>query len=111
MSSTYLADIQQAILAGTWRISVHAQAELLNDLLVGPEVMASITANGQMIEYYPSTGRGPSCLILSWISPQEPVHTVIAYPAYGITSVAIMVTVYRPNLRPQEWSSDFCTRM
>ncbi|HEY7359129.1 MAG TPA: DUF4258 domain-containing protein [Ktedonobacterales bacterium] len=70
----------------------------------------------RIIEDYPQDPRGPSCLLLALVNGR-PIHTVVAYPAkrhatsMGISAVAVIITVYRPDERPQEWSADYQTRL
>jgi hypothetical protein len=109
MEDEILVKIIEAIKRGDKRISSHAKKELKNDNLEYDLVWGSLES-GQIIEIYPDTGRGPSYLILSWLSPDDPVHTVIGYPAWGLVSIAVMITVYRPNYSPDEWNESYTTR-
>lgn len=89
-------------------VSLHAADEAAADNLDPDDVWASIVFNGEVIEDYPDAKRGPCCLILSWLFGQ-PVHTVVAYPARR--NIAFMITVYRPDEQPHEWSPDFRKRL
>jgi hypothetical protein len=98
-------------------ISPHALSEALADGLDIDDIWASLLdPAAEVIEDYPSDPRGPSCLMLSFVS-QRPVHTVIAFPCkrYAanrqIPAIAFLITVYRPDLRPHEWDARFRTRL
>lgn len=59
----------------------------------------------EIIEDYPLDPRGPSCLVLSWVSPDEAIHTVLAY----WSELPILITAYRPNM--EVWEGDNRTRL
>jgi hypothetical protein len=61
---------------------------------------------GDVIETYPDTGRGPSYLLLHWIG-EAPVH-VVAADKDGFT---LIVTVYDPRTEPDEWTDDYSQRL
>jgi len=109
--------LKQAIQRQHTLLTRHAQNELIADLLEEESVWLSILAPGaRIIEEYPDDPRGPSCLILSFVQ-QQPVHTVVAYPARRAAAaqqhiaVAVMITAYRPDKRPHEWDADYQTRL
>lgn len=60
---------------------------------------------GEIIETYPDTGRGPSYLLLYWIG-DVPIH-VVAADKEGFT---IIITVYDPRTEPDEWTNDYSQR-
>jgi len=111
------ADLRIAIRQQRIFTTGHAYTELAADGLKAAPIWASILdASAEMIEDYPTDARGPSCLILSFVDGQ-PIHSVVAYPAarhavrQGLPTVAVMITVYRPDQRPHEWSADLRTRL
>ena len=55
----------------------------------------------KVIEDYSADRRGPSCLVLAWITPSEALHSVIGYAG----DKAEVITVYRPTLN--KWFDDF----
>jgi len=109
--------IRQAIQQSDRFAGRHANQEAANDDLRIDEIWKSICAAGaEIIEEYPDDLRGPSYLILSF-SAGHPIHSVIAYPAkrYAVQrqvqTIAFLITTYRPDRRPQVWSTDYRTRM
>ncbi len=95
----------------------HAIHEANADALDLDEVWAGVLKrSAEVIEEYPTDPRGPSCLILCHLK-RRPVHCVVAYPSkrhaanLAVPSVAVLITVYRPDARPQEWTHDYRTRL
>jgi YgiT-type zinc finger domain-containing protein len=89
-------------------VTAHALAEAISEGIDVADVWRSfLDAGTSIVEDYPTDPRGASCLILSLISG-DPIHSVIAYPskrhaaARQVSAVAVLVTVYRPDLRPHE---------
>ena len=88
--------------------TVHAIQEALNDALPQRDVEDALASDAEIIEDYPNDPRGPSCLALAHLlADQRPVHTVIGYSMLPM----VIVTVWRPDLEPHKWSSDFRRRM
>jgi hypothetical protein len=99
------------------RITGHAVLEMAADQVQPDELWESLlAAAARIIEDYPQDLRGPSCLLLTFVSGR-PIHVVVAYPAkrhaapMGVPAVAVVITVYRPDARPHEWSEDYQTRL
>ena len=112
-----LQAIQSAIQQGVYFAGSHAQSAAIDDGLVVADIwLALLAPHAIIIEEYLADSRGASCLILCEINGQ-PVHVQIAYPAkwyatrQRIAALAFMITVYRPNARPHEWSVDYQTRL
>jgi len=112
-----LQSLRAAIAGGYTGESVHAAIEAAADLLLVGEIWQSISAaDSEAIEDYPNDPRGPSCLLLSFVQGQ-PIHSVIAHPASryaanrGLPQAALLITVYRPDQRPHEWSGDYRVRL
>lgn len=61
--------------------------------------------NGEVIETYPDTGRGPSYLLLYWIDG-TPLHVVAA----DKEEFTIIITVYDPRTEPDEWTDHYSRR-
>lgn len=112
-----LLALQGDVRRGVRLVSTHALSEAIADGLRPADVWAGIAGStAEVIEDYPHDPRGASCLILCFVQGR-PVHSVVAYPSKRLaaqrqlSSLPFMVTVYRPDLRPHEWSSDFRTRV
>ena len=58
----------------------------------------------EIVEDYPEDRRGSSCLILAWMTSEQPLHAVVAY----WSEIPQVITVYRPNL--ERWHEDYRTR-
>lgn len=109
--------LQTAIRLHQRLITQHGLSEALADQLDPFDVWDSLLGRAvEVIEDYPSDPRGASCLILSFVG-NRPIHSVIAFPSpraaaqLGHSAVAVLITVYRPDQRPTEWSSDFKQRL
>lgn len=96
----------RAAVAGQIRIGTHGLKGLRDDALDIDEVRGSIVTNGVIIEDYPNDQRGPSCLMLSFLSDGRPVHTCWAW--HDVQSEPFLITVYRPS--PLHWQADCRTR-
>lgn len=94
-----LPGLQQDVANGRRLAGGHALKEANDEGLDLNDVWAAIVANGQVIEDYPTDPRGPSCLILCWVSI-TPVHAVVAWSP--TKTYAFLITVYRPD-RDSKW--------
>ena len=63
--------------------------------------------DGEIIEQYEDTGRGPSYLLLHWID-NRPLHVVAADKAKEEKTV--VVTLYDPQTRADKWTDDYRRR-
>lgn len=63
--------------------------------------------DGEIIERYEDTGRGPSYLLLHWID-HRPLHVVAADEAKEEKTV--VVTLYDPQTRADKWTDDYRRR-
>jgi hypothetical protein len=111
-----LSALQAAIQQHDRLATTHALREALADSLDIGDIWASLAdATCEVIEDYPTDPRGASCLLLSFVAGR-PIHTVVAFPApqiaaaRGVAAVAVLITVYRPDLAPGSWSADYRTR-
>ena len=86
-----IEDIKARVRAGHFRFSLHAEMEAEADNLDIAQIVAAILA-GEVLEQYPETGRGESCLIVGF-SDQTPIHIVCGMRAKNV----IIVTVYIPG--------------
>lgn len=107
----------QAIAQGHTLVTQHALEEMLADGITAQQtIWASLLVSAELVEDYPTANRGPCCLLLSYLPDGRPLHTVVAYPATRLATqrqlaaLAVLITVYRPDQRPHEWSTDYRTR-
>ena len=98
--------IQRAVMAGRYRFTDHGEEERDADDLTETEVLGG-TADGKIIEDYPTALPMPACLVLGQLPDGAPLHTVWAYDAQN--DYAVLITVYRPD--PSRWSADFHVRV
>lgn len=87
-----LDDIQALVRTGDYYISRHADVEMHNDDLSITEIEEALL-NGVIIEQYPDTGRGQSCLVAGFTKSGKPVHIVSGFHTGCLT----IVTVYVPT--------------
>jgi hypothetical protein len=86
-----LDEIKSNIRNGKFRLSLHAEVEAeAENLRIGQIVEAVL--DGQVLEAYPDTGRGESCLIVGF-AEKMPVHVVCGTRTENV----IIVTVYIPG--------------
>ncbi len=78
--------------AGQYRFSLHAEMEAEEEDLDIAQIVDAIL-NDDILEQYPDTGRGESCL-LAGFSKDTPIHAVCGCRA----GYVIIVTVYIPDL-------------
>ena len=83
--------IQNKIRCGEDSFSRHAEQERQNDNLTIAEVREALL-NGMIIEQYPDTGRGDSCLVAGFTDCGKPVHIVCGERNERI----VIITVYIP---------------
>ncbi len=100
-----LPDIQARIREGAFLESRHARNERSHDNLTLHEVEAALLSGG-ILEQYPDTGRGESCLIVGF-SGATAIHIVCGWSGPGKNAV-VLVTVYKPG--PPKFSDPW-TRM
>jgi hypothetical protein len=86
--------------------TLHAVLEAAADAMGQDEAEAAVAKDGEVIEDYPGDVRGASCLVLAHLADGRPLHMVIGYAREPFR----IITVYRPDLRPELWSPDFRTR-
>ena len=72
--------------------TLHGDKERQNDNLLISEVLEAI-ANGIIIEQYPDTGRGVSCLVAGFTMMGKPVHIVCG----ELNNKIVIITVYIPS--------------
>ena len=84
-------DIKAKISAGQLFFSSHAEEERMDDGLTARQVLEAIL-NDEILEQYPDTGCGESCLVLGY-SGQTPIHAVCGYRGEAV----VIITVYIPK--------------
>lgn len=110
--------LKQTIAQGAVEVTQHAYEAMLADGITAQQtIWASLLASAELIEDYPNASRGACCLLLSFLPDGRPLHSVVAFPALRVArpgaapAVAVLITVYRPDHRPHEWSADYRTRL
>ena len=83
--------IKQLIRQDDYLYSLHADIERKTDNLTLMQVEEALL-NGEILETYPNTGRGESCLIVGF-SAELPIHVVCGWRGEKI----VLVTVYIPQ--------------
>ena len=106
MNSGTFDRILKLVREGTYKISTHALAELIEDELTSDDVVSSMS-DAELIEDYPDFPKGRSVLLLHTRGDGVPVHTVWGIPK-GYDSPAVLITAYVPD--KAKWSEDFRKR-
>lgn len=86
-----IEDIKSSVRSGDFRLSLHAEIEAANEDLEIAQIVRAILG-GQLLEDYPDTGRGESCLLVGF-ADSVPIHVVCGMRA----NIAIVITVYIPG--------------
>lgn len=97
-------DIQKAIRAARYRITIHATREMDNDKLFETDIIA-VSLAGEAIEEH--VRFQPGVVVLGRLPSGAPVHAVWAYS--NARDYAVLKTAYRPD--PAKWSADFRQRV
>jgi len=86
--------------------SRHALTKLAPETVSVVDVEIALR-QAKVIEEYPHLHRHlPDCLVLIFVSPDEPIHCVVALNEPR--DYILIVTVYRPTA--EEWKDDWRTR-
>lgn len=92
---TVTVDAVRALLReGRWAWSAHAQ-QAAGGWQVSAEDLTEILDGAELLEQYPSTGRGPSALLLGHTRGGRALHAVVGYSRTGNL---VIVTVYEPTM-------------
>ena len=84
--------IQKQVRKNQYYFTGHGDLERMNDNLAITEIEEAILT-GKIIENYPDTGRGESCLIAGFTDTGKPIHAVC-----GIRGDwPVIITVYIPS--------------
>lgn len=84
--------LQDRVAENEYVYSRHADNERQDDNLLLDEIEESVLS-GRILEQYPDTGRGESCLIAGFTSEGKPIHVVCGKRK----NKAVIVTVYIPT--------------
>ena len=91
-----LARIKSQATAGTYRVTQHAQQEMVEEEVSLNEVLAALQ-RGEILEHYPEHRRGACCLVYGFTPAGRPLHIVCT----TAQPLLILVTVYEP--KPPKW--------
>lgn len=92
--------IYDKIKKGQYLFSKHADLERQSDYLKISEIEQAILS-GRILENYPDSGRGESCLIAGFTDDGKPVHVVCGERNEKL----VMITVYIPS--PPKFKNTF----
>ena len=84
-------DIKRQVETGQYLYSQHADEERIEDDLTFNQIKKALL-NGEIIEQYPDTGRGESCLVLGY-ADDLPIHIVCGQRNVKL----VLITVYIPR--------------
>ncbi|MDX8393317.1 MAG: DUF4258 domain-containing protein [Mariprofundales bacterium] len=84
--------ICQCVNSECYRYSLHGDKERMNDMLSLIDVEEALLS-GRILEQYPDTGRGESCLVVGFSDKGKPIHIVCGM----VESWLILITVYIPK--------------
>ncbi len=93
--SMSIAEIQERITKGEYRVSDHAIKRMIQKSIEQPEVIETIL-NGEIIEEYPHDKYSPSCLIYGKTKAGRNLHVQVSLPPK-----VVVITTYDPD--PAEW--------
>lgn len=96
--------------AGLRRVgwSTHAARERIQDGLNENEIVQALTRCDLIEDYSQKTRWLPDCLVFSWLADSRPMHAVIGCNEED--DEILIITVYRPDDRPEDWENDYRTR-
>jgi hypothetical protein len=87
-----IESLKSKVRDGRFLISAHADYEAADENIAIQEICEAIL-NDEVLEYYPDTGRGESCLVLGYVKGR-PIHVVCGWRCEAI----VIITVYEPRL-------------
>lgn len=87
-----IEEIKSKVQGSQYVYSHHAEVERKIEGLTFEQVEKALL-NGEILEHYPDTGRGKSCLVLGFAG-EVPVHAVCGWRGEKIA----LITVYIPRL-------------
>jgi len=84
--------IKARVRSGKFMLSAHADQQAADENIDIAEICDAIL-DGEILEQYADTGRGPSCLILGF-AKSRPIHVVCGWRRGSV----VVITVYIPKL-------------
>lgn len=93
---TVLEQIKQQALSGGFRVTQHAQQEIVEEQITLDEVLHAI-AQAEILEHYPEHRRGACCLVSGQTGQGRPLHIVCT----TAQPLLILITAYEP--KPPKW--------
>lgn len=91
-----LARIKSQAAAGAYRVTQHAQQEMVEEDISLDEALAALQ-RGKILERYPGHRRGACCLVVGHTDEGRPLHMVCT----TAQPLLILITVYEP--KPPKW--------
>lgn len=95
-----LRKIRRHIESGAFRITQHAQQEMVEENIMLDEVLEAVS-RGAILEDYPQHRRGPCCLLSGETARSRPLHVVCTTDL----PMVIVITAYEP--KPPRWATPF----
>lgn len=86
-----VAAIKDAVQQQRVSFSAHAEEARMDDNLTATAVLEALL-HDDILEYYPDTGRGASCLVIGFYN-QQPIHIVCGWRSEWL----VIITVYIPG--------------
>ena len=87
-----IEEIKRKVRSDIFILSTHADQEAADEAIDIAEVRSALL-NGELLESYPDTGRGESCLVLGFVD-RRPIHVVCGWRREAV----LIITVYIPRL-------------
>ena len=87
-----IEEIKRKVRSDIFILSTHADQEAADEAIDIAEVRSALL-NGELLESYPDTGRGESCLVLGFVNGR-PIHVVCGWRREAV----LIITVYIPRL-------------
>ena len=91
-----LARLRSQAAAEAFRVTLHAQQEMVEEQITLDEVVQAIR-HGEILEHYPEHRRGACCLVNGFTDEGRPLHIVCTTGQ----PLLILITAYQP--RPPKW--------
>lgn len=88
----HIEEIQIRVRADAYVYTQHAEIERAADNLTFAQIEAALL-NGMILEQYPDTGRGESCLVVGF-ADMQPIHVVCGWRGEKVA----IITVYVPRM-------------
>jgi hypothetical protein len=87
-----IEDIKARVRNNQYVYTLHAEIERKADELTFAQIEEALL-NGEILEQYPDTGRGESCLIVGFAGGDIPIHAVCGWRGEKIA----LITAYVPR--------------